>query len=232
MLSFTNAPWEGLVTVKRQGSLHLTDMELPQPSWASSQPLALMDGALLELVRVRAESAADLAMLLTSADVHLRFEAVLVVDGGRTVGTIGGDIPGILTLVLTPEFQSSVGVTAVAISKDAHGDVQFDPPQGGALFLHQSCFEPYTTINDAWRSIDYHSRDDNRHCDTTGDARGNEGTGVGGGNMFRFVPPAGFALPLQPQDFDHCGTHYGGWMSGMPPGEADGTTPPDPTRCG
>eukprot|EP01045_Picozoa_sp_COSAG04_P040723 COSAG04_NODE_12030_length_674_cov_4.262609_1_plen_50_part_10 len=50
-------------------------------------------------------------MLLTSADVQLRFEDVLVVDGGRTVGTIGGDIPGILTLALTPEFQSSVGVT-------------------------------------------------------------------------------------------------------------------------
>ena len=43
-------------------------------------------------------------------------------------------------------------------------------------------------------------------------------TGVGGNKWYRFVGPAGDALPLNPPGVDHCGTSMAGWLSGWTAG--------------
>ena len=52
---------------------------------------------------------------------------------------------------------------------------------------------------------------------------GQHSTGVGGDGWYRFVGTGGDALPLNPPSTDHCGTNYGGWLSGS---LANGEAPP------
>jgi hypothetical protein len=92
--------------------------------------------------------------------------------------------------------------------------------QGGTNPFDAQCDQPYTTLDDAWRST---STGLGSHRDCAGRTAYGPGTGVGGGGWYRFMGSGGDALVLTPPGGEHCGTDYAGWLSGYS-GEAGTTT--------
>ena len=95
----------------------------------------------------------------------------------------------------------------------------------------------YTTLEDPWRSVEHKGRatlpdgsskmmtdlDLGRRCPV----HGTDPTGVGDGHWYRFVGSGGTALPLASPEHGHCGSSYGGWLSGWnASADSEATKPP------
>jgi hypothetical protein len=96
---------------------------------------------------------------------------------------------------------------------------------GGSNPFDSQCDQPYTAVDDAWRSVStiMHGTMDRGHGDCASGA-GYSGIYSGdglpqrqvlpGGRWYRFTGASGDALPLTPPDYNQCGTLYKGWLSG------------------
>eukprot|EP01051_Picozoa_sp_SAG22_P001635 SAG22_NODE_66_length_22936_cov_626.714279_20_plen_1767_part_00 len=76
------------------------------------------------------------------------------------------------------------------------------------------CYQPYTTLNDSWRSSGNTLSSNHGDCS---DGTGVYDTGVGGSRWYRFVGAGGDALALSHPGVQHCGTYRAGWLSGWSP---------------
>jgi hypothetical protein len=132
------------------------------------------------------------------------------VQQGGSLSMVGVVLVGGLTVVQGGNATVSGGSLALY-----SGSVAVSPST--TLTLDSQCGQPYTTVGDSWRAVA--NTVDNHHGDCA-----NGGTGVGGDEWFRFIGTGGDALALMPPGRDHCGTVYGGWLSGWdgggdPPGD-------------
>jgi hypothetical protein len=165
--------------------------------------------------------------------------SITVQDGGTSSvngGTLGGLVSvmagATLTLAPTVATTSGFGLTVAA-------NGIYSGPE--SIIVHDAqCYEPYTTLYDAWRAVtngagDHH---DSPPLLAQGGVAGGVtgGTGVGGGAWYRFAGSGGDAMPLAPpwdgsgsQPLGHCGADgqrgLPGWLSGWA-GDA-GERPPN-----
>jgi hypothetical protein len=135
-------------------------------------------------------------------------EALMVQGGNATVS--GGAIFGAITVAsggrlhlmnaVSSQVTAETGATVV---REASGSAA----QCTALAGH------YTNLSDAWRAT---SHGDGSHSDCSFSSGGTDTMARehGGGGWYRCAGGGGDALPLTRAGMEHCGTSYGGWLSG------------------
>eukprot|EP01051_Picozoa_sp_SAG22_P010674 SAG22_NODE_973_length_6217_cov_52.971723_3_plen_1437_part_00 len=181
--------------------------------------------------------------VIISGDARLA-EAPRWGSGGFIVGEMGSlalstmVVSGALIVQSNGQVSVSWSILNGKVTVGTNAVVHLQPVmvQGQAMTLtatmNLQCYQPYTSISDSWRAIDFEGpplqRPDGPIVFTDADCSdsGSQATGVGGGQWYRFGGHGGDALPLTSPggapDY-HCGTSSVGWLSGW-----DATTNMDP----